>query len=84
MATHPGAMGRSGTEPYRLMKGEYAQWQGAWYGRTPNGLIVRLSPLEPVVHDDHTLSATKEIWEMSGWLSWRGTLEHGVWKEKSS
>lgn len=81
VGTHQGARGRSGTEPHMLQKGEYAQWQGAWYGRAPNGLIINLSKHEPVLHDDETLSTTKEIYVESGWLSFRGHLEHGIWKE---
>lgn len=82
MGTHAGAMRGSGTEPHLLNRGEYARWQGAWYGRCPDGQIVNLSKLEPVVHEaENTLSATKEIFVESGWKSWRGRLEHGIWKE---
>ena len=82
MGTHAGRRVVDGTEPHLYHRGDYGEWQGHWYGRTPDGLIANLKGHEIVVHADRTISVNQEIKTESGPRRWHGWLEHGIWKTR--
>jgi hypothetical protein len=71
-----------GTEPHLYAAGDYGQWGGVWYARTPNHLLGHLGSHDITVHTDGTITASPSIFVRgrSDDQQWHGYLERGVWR----
>lgn len=67
--------------PHRLAPGEYTQWNGEWYGCTPNGLLAGLRQHHITEHADGTITVAPSILCSQGTASWHGYLKAGIWEE---
>jgi hypothetical protein len=68
--------------PHELLPGEYAKWNGAWYGVPPGtDLVANLSAHKIEEHADGTISVTPSILVGDNNISWHGYLTKGEWKK---
>lgn len=72
-------------DPVAFVAGDFGQWQGVWYARTPNGYLANLELFKIKEHAGGTItvdpaigvSTNKEGVETQVWY---GYLEHGIWR----
>jgi hypothetical protein len=73
------------TEPHRLAEGEYAKYNGVWYGAVPKPgsfLLANMARHTVIEHDDVTISVSPSLLcEKNPSNKWHGYLERGVWRE---
>jgi hypothetical protein len=75
-----------GVEPHLLESGQYARWEGRWYGVPPGtDLLAGLEKHEVTEHEDGSITVSQSILVQGheGHVigRWHGYLERGVWRE---
>lgn len=68
-------------QPHELEPGEYCQYRGLWYARTPgHPSFVNLAGNPITEHEDGTISAARPIEHEDNHGCWKGHLQRGVWE----
>jgi hypothetical protein len=68
----------------RLQPGDYAFFEGIWYGESPNGHVCNLANHKVTEHEDGTITVSPSIGiytDRSGQFAYHGFLERGVWRD---